>query len=667
MERPAPLKREESKAAMVLSTAFKSWLTRRAEASRDADRRRFGVKDADHWRKQSLWRPAAAGYRAYLNQRPGDFGIRSRLIKTLFASGDLASAKAAVQEAIERRPDKNELYQLARRIEDRLQSLHRQNATAEAGISAYQTWRSGLTIPAAPIGEVVHLTVIVDTRNRSPADLAATLQALSGLRNTLWTARILSDAKNARSLAETTRREPTANTSETAASGTPSNYVLRLSAGVVVEPEAVAWLAFALRQTGSVAAYGDHDRSTQTGTWREPAFHAVPHPADLATTPQLPVATLFRAQLGEAQDIELGGALLAAFSLGEVAHVPLLLATVRSAPDPEPTLALAAQITTATTSNPSLCAEGEYVSSHELATILVVIPTRDEAKALSVMLESLVRSASQPERVRFAIVDNGSVEPETSMLLRDWGQRDGVIVIRSDKPFNWSALNNLAVQGRAEDVLVFANNDMEMLTSGWDDILMDHLAKAETGAVGARLLYPEGHVQHAGIVLGGLEDIPVHDGLGVEETVGGPLDRWRRSRPAAALTGAFLGVRRKAFADVGGFDEKLAVSCNDIDFCLRLREAGLTVIYEPALTLTHHESRTRGHDDTADKLARTAAELAFVRNRWGDAFEIDPSRNPHWVGHETLLYFGFRCPSAEEVRGFVSTPSSRRWAAYRAG
>lgn len=172
---------------------------------------------------------------------------------------------------------------------------------------------------------------------------------------------------------------------------------------------------------------------------------------------------------------------------------------------------------------------------------------------------------------------------------------------------------------------MFANNDMEMLSDGWDLEVRRLLAIDGVGVVGARLLYPNDRVQHAGIVMGALNGEPLHEGLRTSRNERGPLDRWVRRRPATAVTGAFMAMRRSVFDQVGGFDaENFAVSCNDVDFCLHAGVAGWTILYAPEFILHHHECVSRGHSNTEAKKSAPqkkwggysrAGEIALVSTR----------------------------------------------------
>jgi O-antigen biosynthesis protein len=270
------------------------------------------------------------------------------------------------------------------------------------------------------------------------------------------------------------------------------------------------------------------------------------------------------------------------------------------------------------------------------ATIAVIITTRDNAADVRVFTDSLQATAARPERLSIFLLDDGSCPPARRALSQL--ERPGLRVLRVEEPFNWSRLNNLGARQIEAPLLVFANDDMRMLTESWDSMLRGLLERSDVGAVGARLLYPDDTLQHAGVLLGWQGSV-IHDGLNEAVTEPGPTQRWHLTRAVGAVTGAFLATRRQTFLDLGGFDEaELPISYSDIDYALKLRASGSCVIWTPGITLYHHESKTRGldHVDPA-KRARNAAERRVMEHRWGAALTTDPGVHPLW--HDATLPF----------------------------
>jgi GT2 family glycosyltransferase/tetratricopeptide (TPR) repeat protein len=291
--------------------------------------------------------------------------------------------------------------------------------------------------------------------------------------------------------------------------------------------------------------------------------------------------------------------------------------------------------------------------------ITVVIPTRDNAEDVAGLVASLRGTAAHGAAVRFAILDNGGQDAAGCAALAALAGQPGATVRRVDAPFNWSAFNNLAANETDAPLLVFANDDMRMLTPGWDTVLRGLLARADVGAVGARLLYEDGTIQHAGIVFGWGGEPTHHDGLYEPAEAPGPTRRWQVTRSVAAVTGAFLATRRDRFLSAGGFDPALLpVAYSDIDYALKLRAQGLRVIWTPRITLTHKEGASRGRDDRdPTRVARNTMERLTMQQRWGEALRVDPGVNPHYYP-ATLPFHLVAAPSAERVAQHIAACAS---------
>lgn len=290
--------------------------------------------------------------------------------------------------------------------------------------------------------------------------------------------------------------------------------------------------------------------------------------------------------------------------------------------------------------------------------IAVIVPTRDGASDVALFADSLLRLADRPETIDIAVLDNGSAPDQQAALARLAGPR--VSVSRIDEPFNWSRLNNAAARQTDAPILLFANDDMRMLTPGWDTPLRAALARREIGAVGARLLYPDDTVQHAGVLMGWRGSV-IHDGLHARADDPGPNGRWHAARAVGAVTGAFLATRRATFLAQGGFDEReLPVAYSDIDYALKLRAAGLLIFWTPAITLHHHESKTRGmdHADPARR-ARNEAERQTMARRWHRAMTTDPGVHPAWLD-ATLPFRLLAMPSAAHAAAHIRLTSAEQ-------
>ena len=262
----------------------------------------------------------------------------------------------------------------------------------------------------------------------------------------------------------------------------------------------------------------------------------------------------------------------------------------------------------------------------EAPSVTAIVPTRNQHSLLRNCVEGLSRT--DYPNLEILIVDNGSDEEESVGYLRALEQQ-GIRVLRSPGPFNYSALNNAAVREIRSDYLCFLNNDVEMLDSTWLEPLVVHAMQSDIGAVGGRLLYPDRTVQHAGVFIGvGGGAGHAHRFQRIEDQ--GYFDRANLPQRVSAVTGACLVVAREKFLAVGGFDETdFPVAFNDVDLCLKLNSRGWQSFYEPGATLIHHESKSRGNDRAKANRKRFEGELAALKRKWATDCERDPYHHPN--------------------------------------
>lgn len=261
-----------------------------------------------------------------------------------------------------------------------------------------------------------------------------------------------------------------------------------------------------------------------------------------------------------------------------------------------------------------------------LPGVSIIIPTRDQAALLRACVAGvdLTRYAGTIELI---VVDNGSTDPEAQGLLRDLAGR-GVRVLRHDRPFNFSAINNMAVLAASEPFVCLLNNDVEVIGPDWLSHLMRHAVRPATGAVGALLLYPDGTVQHAGVVIG-KGDAAGHVYRGLDPAAAGHRAMHRTTRHVSALTAACMVMRRDRYLEVGGMDEdQFKVAFNDVDLSLKLMDAGYRNVFVAEAVLIHHESKSRGSDALPANRERFARELAALRQAWNTATATDPYHHP---------------------------------------
>lgn len=258
--------------------------------------------------------------------------------------------------------------------------------------------------------------------------------------------------------------------------------------------------------------------------------------------------------------------------------------------------------------------------------ISIIIPTRNGHAILRQCLDSLVQTAYPHYEI--IVVDNGSDEAATLELLEERRQSGQIQVLRDDRPFNFSALNNRAVDCMATgEFVLLLNNDIEAMHPEWLDELVGPAMESGVGCVGARLWYPDGRLQHAGVVL--VCGVAGHAHKLLPKGDPGYMGRAVLAQDMVAVTGACLLVRKTIYEEVGGLDENLAVAFNDVDFCLRVHSAGYRNHWTPYAELKHHESLTQGYEDTPEKQKRFQSEIEILQTRWQPLLGADPFYNPN--------------------------------------
>lgn len=264
----------------------------------------------------------------------------------------------------------------------------------------------------------------------------------------------------------------------------------------------------------------------------------------------------------------------------------------------------------------------------DLPLVSVIVPTRDKVELLAACLDSLFQRTTY-RSFEVIVVDNGSVEPDALDYLARIGALPGVRVIRHDEAYNFSAINNLAVREAKGSFLCLLNNDTEVVEPDWLSELMRYAVRPDVGAVGAKLLYDDGSIQHAGVVIG-LGGAAGHAHRFALADDPGYFRQPHVAQFVSAVTAACLVVDRTKFDAVGGFDEQeLAIAFNDVDLCLKLQAAGWRNVYVPHAVLLHHESKSRGSDLSAKHVERYMRELRVLQERWDTKTYQDPLHHPN--------------------------------------
>jgi O-antigen biosynthesis protein len=266
--------------------------------------------------------------------------------------------------------------------------------------------------------------------------------------------------------------------------------------------------------------------------------------------------------------------------------------------------------------------------------VSLIIPTRNRVEILKPCIDSILRLTTYPN-YEIIIVDNGSDQPATLDYFAHLKHDQRITVLRDDGPFNYSALNNRAARQASGELLALVNNDIEPISPDWLDEMVSQAIRPGIGAVGAMLYYPDDTVQHAGVVLGIagpqlINGIAGHAFKKFNRGHTGSMNRMRLVQNYSAVTAACLVIRKAIYEEVGGLDEKnLTVSFNDVDFCIRVFKAGYRNLWTPFAELYHHESASRGKEDSPQKIARAKQEADYMRATWGDILDNDPAYNPN--------------------------------------
>lgn len=261
--------------------------------------------------------------------------------------------------------------------------------------------------------------------------------------------------------------------------------------------------------------------------------------------------------------------------------------------------------------------------------VSLLIPTRDRVEILKPCVDAILERTDYPN-FEVLILDNQSSCIATLDYMRDVTARDDrVRVLRWDEPFNYSAINNFGVLHARGDIIGLVNNDIEPINGDWLTEMVRQVCRPEIGCVGAKLYYPNDTLQHGGVILG-LGGVAGHSHKYYPREHPGYLNRLQLVQNLSAVTAACLLVRKSVFEQAGGLNEQhLTVAFNDVDLCLKVREAGYRNLWTPYAELYHHESVSRGADDNAAKRARAKAEAGYMRKTWAKQLDTDPAYNPN--------------------------------------
>lgn len=269
-----------------------------------------------------------------------------------------------------------------------------------------------------------------------------------------------------------------------------------------------------------------------------------------------------------------------------------------------------------------------YYLWKEQPLVSILIPNKDHAADLKKCMDS-IEEKSTYRNFEFIIVENNSTEEETFAYYKEIEKRDNVRVLYYKEDFNYSRINNFGAKEANGEYVLLLNNDTEMIEPDSIKEMLDVCMRPDVGIVGAKLIFEDNTIQHAGVIIG-FGGVAGHAFIGQDRDDNGYFSRIISVQDLSAVTAACLMVRRSVFDEVEGLNEEFKVAFNDIDFCLKVRKAGYLVVYNPYAQFYHYESKSRGQEDSADKVARFQQEIGLFGERWGELLEHgDPYYNPN--------------------------------------
>lgn len=455
------------------------------------------------------------------------------------------------------------------------------------------------------------------------------------------------------------RNQHISHTSNTALEMASGDFIALLDHDDVLAPQALYFIAQAINKAPeAMVFYSDEDKLDEKGRRHDPHFKSGWNPDLLLSQNYLSHLGVystslvrqsggFRAGYEGSQDHDLALRVTRDLSASQIVHIPRVLYHWRAG---EGSTALNSGAKDYT-SQAGLKAVRDYVAQASLPAsvtlgslpntyrvtwpvrgrplVSLIVPTRDGVDILKPCVEALLERTSYTH-FELLILDNESTCKKTLSFMQEVSQRDSrVRVLQWNHPFNYSAINNFGVSESRGDIIGLINNDIEPINADWLDEMVGQVQREEIGCVGAKLYYPNNTVQHAGVILG-IGGVAGHAHKYFHRTEAGYFSRLMLTQNLSAVTAACLLVRREVFEAVGGLnEERLAVAFNDVDFCLKVREAGYRNLWTPYAELYHHESVSRGQDDNPEKQARAQREVSYMLDNWGDQLTTDPYYNPN--------------------------------------
>lgn len=286
-----------------------------------------------------------------------------------------------------------------------------------------------------------------------------------------------------------------------------------------------------------------------------------------------------------------------------------------------------------------------------LPLVSIIIPTKDKVDLLERCIQSILSKTSYPN-YEILVVDNRSQEKAAIQYLETLRKTPKIRIIEYQKDFNFSAINNFAVNQSNGSIVLLLNNDTEVITTSWLEHFVSYTSMPDIGAVGAMLYYPDNTIQHAGVILG-IGGVAGHAYQGSPKGSNGQFGRLNLVQNLSAVTAACLAIEKRKYLEAGGLNEQdLKIAFNDVDFCIRLLKKGYRNLWTPNVELYHYESASRGYEDTPDKKKRFEDEVHYMMKKWEGILDFDPAYNPNL----SLHHANFRIPSKPRIKSAIDNP-----------
>lgn len=389
-------------------------------------------------------------------------------------------------------------------------------------------------------------------------------------------------------------------------------WLAPITEGDTLSPAALAEVLRAINQQDLDFVYTDHDLIDSNGKRSDPFFKPEWSPEYLSDLPYTSRLSIYRAQLIPTDSL---------FWIDEQSWLKYFASrSVRAVRIPK--------VLYHFSKTPEFNLKPQSPRLQDPGSISILIPTHDQPEKLKCAVNSILEKSTY-SNYEIVIINNSSVQEKTLQCFDELRKQARIKIIDYRHPFNFSAINNFGVSHVASDYVVFLNDDTEVITSSWLEAMMDYAQRDQIGAVGAKLLYRDNTIQHAGILIG-QPQIAVHAHKGFPRDSEGYQKRLVSVQNFSAVTAACMMMRRRLFLESGGFDENLPLAYNDVDLCLKLLALGKRIVWTPHAELFHDESQTRGLEVSLKKQKRLASETDYFIEGWKDVIEkVDPYYNPN--------------------------------------